>query len=580
MRSQKMKPALGCAVVLLAAALIAAPPGCRAADSRGAVVAPQTPQPTAEKPRGHALIIGNSRYRYTAPLANPANDATDIAAALEKLGFAVALKVDASLRAMENEIKVFGRRLRDGGVGLFYYAGHGVQVAGRNYLIPIDADVDSESDIRYEAVDAGRLLGKMEDAGNGTNIIILDACRNNPFSSKFRSVARGLAKMDAPAGSLIAYSTAPGSVASDGEGRNGLYTAKLLELIDTEGLTIEDCLKKVRIAVMDATGNKQVPWESSSLTVNFYFIEPGRTAAVAPEPDRDASVEILFWESVKDSRNVKLYQSYLDQFPNGSFAPLARIYIQEYGKEAAVAAHRTPAAEGDRPLETGGSPTASPRPEPTGGGADPTASGRPTEAAALAPQPVKPAAGRPEPSAAVQSPAGPEDAGPGADDLAPPPRRQLSVALLPCRFGGIKKTKADAGFDGYRSVARAIAGVDGIDLRFDHRQFDNSGAGAIWKRKSLFSAPKFSFSKALEFSRTLNVDIAVVVRTKPLSNKSWNTIGVMIIDAADGVLYVHEVDSVYFAMFPETLEDAVSTALTRYLAGNSDFFKRKRVDLH
>ena len=168
----------------------------------------------SDETRRHALVIGNSRYRFISTLANPANDATDMAETLKSMGFTVTLKVDATQRAMETEILKFGRQLRKGGVGLFYFAGHGVQVDGRNYLVPIDADVVSPSDIRYETVDAGRILGKMEDAGNGINIIILDACRNNPFAGNVRTLNRGLTKMEAPTGSILAYATAPGSVAT------------------------------------------------------------------------------------------------------------------------------------------------------------------------------------------------------------------------------------------------------------------------------------------------------------------------------------------------------------------------------
>lgn len=167
-------------------------------------------------------------------------------------------------------------------MGLFYYAGHGIQVKGRNYLIPIGAAIESESDVKYESVDAGRVLGKMEDAGNSLNVIILDACRNNPFGRSFRSSDKGLAKMDAPTGSILAYATSPGSVAADGQGRNGLYTSALLKHMMTPGLTIERMFKQIRIEVVGASGKKQVPWEASSLMGDFYF-NAQRGIAVAPK---------------------------------------------------------------------------------------------------------------------------------------------------------------------------------------------------------------------------------------------------------------------------------------------------------
>lgn len=218
-----------------------------------------------------ALVIGNSSYK-SSPLRNPVNDATDIAEELRKVGFTVIQKKNATQREMERAIRKFGKELRKrGGVGLFYYAGHGIQVNGRNYLIPVDAEIETESDVKFEAVDAGRILGKMEDADNDLNIVILDACRDNPFARSFRSSTQGLARMDAPRGSIIAYSTAPGSVAADGKGRNGIFTKYFLKHMDTPGLPIEEVLKKVRVDVIYETHEKQIPWEASSLTGQFYF---------------------------------------------------------------------------------------------------------------------------------------------------------------------------------------------------------------------------------------------------------------------------------------------------------------------
>lgn len=225
-----------------------------------------------------ALVIGNGAYT-SSPLRNPVDDATDITSMLKKLGFKVILKTNANQRTMKKSIRNFGKKLRNGGVGLFYYAGHAVQVQGTNYLIPIGAQIESESDVEYEAIDTGRVLGKMEDAGNGLNIIILDACRDNPFARSFRTSEKGLARMDAPTGSILAYATAPGSIAADGTGRNGLYTSKLLKHMATPGLEIEKVFKKVRIDVLRSSNKKQVPWESSSLIGEFYF-NPKRGIAV------------------------------------------------------------------------------------------------------------------------------------------------------------------------------------------------------------------------------------------------------------------------------------------------------------
>jgi uncharacterized caspase-like protein len=222
----------------------------------------------AHADRRVALVIGNGAYR-SAPLKNPTNDARDMAATLKNLGFEVILRENASLRQMEDAVDELWRRLKAGGAGLFFFAGHGLQVAGGNYLVPVDARLQAEQDVKYRCMDAGLVLGRMEDAGNGLNIVILDACRNNPYARSFRSATEGLAKMDAPKGSLVAYATAPDSVAADGAGKNGIYTGQLLKNLRTPGLGIEELLKRVRIGVLRETGEKQVPWEASSLTGHF-----------------------------------------------------------------------------------------------------------------------------------------------------------------------------------------------------------------------------------------------------------------------------------------------------------------------
>jgi TPR repeat protein len=232
-----------------------------------------------------ALIIGNAAYK-SAPLKNPVNDARDMASLLRTLGFDVTLKTDANHQQMEEAVREFGRKLRGGGVGLFYFAGHGVQVAGDNYLVPVDAQIASEADVRYGCLNAGLVLGKMEDAGNQVNLVVLDACRNNPFGRGFRSAEAGLAKMDAPKGSLIAYATAPGRVAGDGSGRNGVYTKFLLQNLRTPGLSLGDVFMRTRMGVLQETGEKQVPWESSSLTGYVYLagLAPVTTSPAAPAP--------------------------------------------------------------------------------------------------------------------------------------------------------------------------------------------------------------------------------------------------------------------------------------------------------
>jgi len=220
----------------------------------------------------YALVIGNSDY-LTAPLKNPANDANDMAAELKGLGFDVMVYTDVKQNDLKQYIRAFGNKLNaNKGVGLFFYAGHGMQVNGENYLIPVDARIEKEQDVELEAVNLKRLLGEMEYAQNELNIVILDACRNNPFARSFRSGGnQGLASTLAPTGTFIAYATAPGSVASDGSGKNGLYTQELIQALKKPGLRIEDVFKEVRKSVYDKSQKKQVPWENSSIFGDFYF---------------------------------------------------------------------------------------------------------------------------------------------------------------------------------------------------------------------------------------------------------------------------------------------------------------------
>jgi len=216
-----------------------------------------------------ALVIGNSAYP-SAALKNPVNDAKAMAAKLGSLGFEVILRTDASQRDMTRAVSQFGQKLKGGSVGLFYFAGHGMQVRGKNYLIPIDAEIENEASTRSEAVDVDQILEQLGPAR--LSMVILDACRNNPFERRFRSTGNGgLAQIDAPTGTMLAYATAPGKVAYDGTGSNGLYTTELLKALDSPGLKVEDVFKQVRINVLKASDNQQIPWESSSLTGEFYF---------------------------------------------------------------------------------------------------------------------------------------------------------------------------------------------------------------------------------------------------------------------------------------------------------------------
>jgi hypothetical protein len=240
-----------------------------------------------------ALVIGNSAYAI-GPLKNPVNDARAMTAALRELSFDVIHKEDLNREDMRRAIREFGAKISKGAVGLFYYAGHGVQVRGENYLIPVDAAPESADEIDDDGVNAGYVLEKMESAGNGMNIVILDACRNNPFTRSFRSGSDGLASVEAPTGTLIAYATGPGKVAGDGgTSGNGIYTQELLKVLKMPGLSIEDMFKRVRNAVLQRTQGKQTPWESSSLTGDFYFKAPNTSASseMMVKPSAPAPIE-------------------------------------------------------------------------------------------------------------------------------------------------------------------------------------------------------------------------------------------------------------------------------------------------
>lgn len=254
--------------------------------------APGSPEPGASIQR-IALVIGNANYKE-GRLANPVNDATDMGARLKELGFKVTTLLDADLRRMKDAIRDFTDRLyaQEGSVGLFYYAGHGLELDRQNYLLPINADIRRESDVEYEAVNAGRLLDGMMRAKNGTNLVILDACRNNPFSRGFRSVSRGLAEMRPSSGTLVLYATEPGKVASDGAERNGLFTSQLLQTLREPGLSAEQVFKQTALRVHETSSGHQTPWQEGVILGNFYFLPPTApttTASLPPPPPPPAT---------------------------------------------------------------------------------------------------------------------------------------------------------------------------------------------------------------------------------------------------------------------------------------------------
>ncbi len=243
-------------------------------------------QPFQNESERVALIIGNANYQFSL-LKNSVNDAQDIAQTLRQLGFNVILKTNADQAEMEQAINRFGKKLHRGTVGLFYYSGHGVQYDGNNYLIPIGAmsSVYIAEQLKYKTVNTGYLLGVMTNAKNKLNIVILDACRDNPFKGFSRSLQRGLTRMQESGaeGTFIAYATSPGNTASDGTGRNSPYTKHLLHLISVPNVPIELLFKKVRVAVKRETHGRQTPWYEASIEGDFYFVKKGNNMSPAFE---------------------------------------------------------------------------------------------------------------------------------------------------------------------------------------------------------------------------------------------------------------------------------------------------------
>ena len=309
------------------------------------------PSNAAQASQRVALVMGNAAYK-DAPLLNPVNDARAIASALKEAGFTVIFRENIDQRGMLSALREFGDKLRTGGVGLFYYAGHGMQIKGRNYLIPVGANVEREDEVAYSAVDAQAVLDKMEAAGNGTNIMILDACRNNPFMRNTRNGSAGLAQMDAPTGTLVAFATSPGAVASDGAGQNGLYTQHLLTAMRQPGAKVEDVFKQVRANVRRDSQNKQVPWEVTSLEGDFYFLGGAAKPTSAIPSDL---LEAALWDVVKTSSLPIEVRAYLNRYPAGRYAAdakarLAQLQINNSATNTAATALPNASQPDNRPV--------------------------------------------------------------------------------------------------------------------------------------------------------------------------------------------------------------------------------------
>ncbi len=335
-----------------------------------------------------ALIIGNSAYKQS-PLFNPVNDASDLATSLERRGFRVLLRENVSAQGLQEAVDQFASFLKRGGVGLFFFAGHGVQVKDQNFLVPVDVGFGSEAEIAYKAISAEYVLSRMAEAGNRVNIVVLDACRDNPFQPA-RSAKKGLAQMSVgrnEKGTFIAYATSPGSTAADGEGRNGMYTKHLLKSLDEQDSDIDKVFGRVRSGVVQDTDGAQVPWTTTSVIGSFFFDQKDAVAAAqqrptsapaaaalaavqsAPSRPFDAEEEKAVWTRIEKSQNAQDYREYLDKFPSGPNAAFARFRLSRYGgatvaQAPAVVASIAPVAVETAPVYTPSIPVPVPSPVP------------------------------------------------------------------------------------------------------------------------------------------------------------------------------------------------------------------------
>ena len=295
-----------------------------------------------------ALVIGNSTYKEISALPNPVNDAKLMTRTLKELGFEVVMTLDANRVEMGRAIRNFGKSLRAAGrdaVGLFYYAGHGVQAHGGNYLIPIAASIEDDADLEIEGLSSSYIMRQMDNAGNRLNLIVLDACRNNPFKGRFRSSQRGLTRIEAASGKLIAFSAGPGQAALDGTGKNSPYTSALAKVMKQPGLKVEEVFKQVRVRVEEETGGAQTPWEESSLRGEFYFSPKAQPeiAEVTPQPALPAkqptNTRPLLsegrdtWSAIQNTRSKAILQTFIEEYPDSVYAKFALARLKELKSE-------------------------------------------------------------------------------------------------------------------------------------------------------------------------------------------------------------------------------------------------------
>jgi len=316
-----------------------------------------------------ALVIGNAAYEHTARLANPGNDARAMTDLLQRLGFEIHGGLDLDKRGMETLLREFGRQAESADVAMVFYAGHAVQVDGENYLLPTDARLANERDLKWDAVPLNYVMEETARVRR-LRMVLLDACRDNPLANQMArsmggrsaAVGRGLAVIETPSGgadTLVVYATEAGRIAADGDGRNSPFTEALLDHLDTPGVEVRLLMGRVRDAVREKTGGRQTPWVNNSLGGSEYYLVSAPQTASLPAPDTmpprpgSASLEVAFWDSIKDSRIRAHFDEYLKQFPHGTFAGLARLKIRELTTERVqppTSPSTSPPAAAPRPL--------------------------------------------------------------------------------------------------------------------------------------------------------------------------------------------------------------------------------------
>jgi uncharacterized caspase-like protein len=301
-----------------------------------------------------ALVIGNADYSFS-PLTNPKNDAVGMADLLTEAGFKVSKNLNVDRVALKAAVEQFGKQLRNPGVkfAIFYYAGHGVQLDWRNYLIPVDAKVRSAEDVKAQSVDVSELLRFMDEAKDKSFLVILDACRDDPFGSAYKASSKGLSQFDGPVGSLLAYSTSPGNVAMDGSGNNGLYTSHLLRELSVRNAKLEDAFKRVRLNVRLESGGKQIPWESTSLEEDIYLFKSEAKKLSESEQETLIAKEVTAWRKIKTNTDPKALAGFIREFPSGSTSELAqsrlnRLLASLSAKKAAAESRTDAAAAADK----------------------------------------------------------------------------------------------------------------------------------------------------------------------------------------------------------------------------------------